>query len=120
MYSGSDRSSLTSGSPNTSPIQQNSSPIQQQAQLMPPSALPNPAVRSSRQHYQPGSQTQAPAAAQPKLHQPLAQRGAACRAIPIIDPATGIVASPPPSVSPTRQSRLPAVHFVPAPSQVWQ
>lgn len=38
---------------------------------------------------------------QAKLHQPLAQRSR--NAIPIVDPSTRVVASPPQSVSPARQ-----------------
>jgi hypothetical protein len=36
-----------------------------------------------------------------KLHQPMAQRTR--NAIPIVDPSTRVIASPPPSVSPARQ-----------------
>jgi hypothetical protein len=88
--SGSDRSSLSSGSPEQSP---------QQHQLQPTpsfvlSSAPNPYTPASFQ--QPNNSAQ-----QPKLHQPLAQRTR--NAIPIVDPSTRTVASPPPSVSPNRQ-----------------
>lgn len=83
----SDRGSLSSGSPE-------SSPLQQQVQPSPAFLLPsahntfNPASASFQQHHM-------------KLHQPLAQRTR--NAIPIVDPSTRLVASPPLSVSPGRQ-----------------
>lgn len=80
--SGSDRSSLSSGSPDQSPLQQ---------QLQ-----PTPAFMLSSTlypHYAGHTGT--------KLHQPLAQR--IRNPIPIVDPTTRSVASPPPSVSPARQ-----------------
>lgn len=80
----SDRSSLSSGSPEHSPMQQQIQPTQNF--LLPPSnAFSNNSF----------------AAQTTKLHQPLAQRKA--NAIPIVDPTTRTVASPPPSVSPARQ-----------------
>jgi len=86
--SGSDRSSLSSGSPEQSPLQH---------QLQPTpsfilSSAPNPYTPTPFQANNP-SQT--------KLHQPLAQRTR--NAIPIVDPSTRNIASPPPSVSPNRQ-----------------
>jgi len=83
--SGSDRSSLSSGSPEQSPLQHQ---IQPSSFLLPASA--NPYTPSG---YQTTSNT--------KLHQPLAQR--TLKAIPIVNPNTRAVASPPPSVSPNRQ-----------------
>jgi hypothetical protein len=108
MHSGSDRSSLSSGSPDNSPLQQQTQPIPV------PSFLLNPARYPALSHQQ---QAQA-YASQPKLHQPLAQRGPG-KAIPIVDPSTRNVASPPPSVSPARQQMMQAQHFVPAAQQVW-
>ncbi|KAF2145648.1 uncharacterized protein K452DRAFT_220766 [Aplosporella prunicola CBS 121167] len=83
--SGSDRSSLSSGSPDSSPLQH---------QLQP---TPSFVLSSATNSYTPtGFNT-----SQTKLHQPLAQRTR--NAIPIVDPSTRSVASPPPSVSPARQ-----------------
>jgi hypothetical protein len=87
--SGSDRSSLSSGSPE-------SSPLQHQLQPTPTFVL----SASSSNVYTPAYQQPAAASAT-KLHQPLAQRTR--NAIPIVDPTTRAVASPPPSVSPARQ-----------------
>jgi hypothetical protein len=85
--SGSDRSSLSSGSPEQSPLQH---------QLQP---TPSFVLSSAPNPYTPAAfQTNS---SQPKLHQPLAQRTR--NAIPIVDPSTRAVASPPPSVSPNRQ-----------------
>jgi len=86
--SGSDRSSLSSGSPEHSPLQHQIQPSSNF--LLPPS---NGNFVSTT--YQQGSSSQT------KLHQPLAQRTR--NAIPIVDPTTRAVASPPPSVSPARQ-----------------
>lgn len=97
IHSGSDRSSLSSGSPEHSPLQQQIQPSP--AFLLPPSTTFNA-------YHQ---------ATQPKLHQPLAQRIGA-KAIPIVDPSTRAVASPPPSVpsvSPARQL-MQAPQFIPA------
>jgi len=84
--SGSDRSSLSSGSPEQSPLQHQLQPTP--SFLL--SSAPNPYTPAG---MQPTAQT--------KLHQPLAQRTR--NAIPIVDPSTRAVASPPPSVSPNRQ-----------------
>ena len=84
--SGSDRSSLSSGSPEQSPLQHQLQPTPSFVL----STAPNPYTPST---FQQNSQT--------KLHQPLAQRTR--NAIPIVDPSTRAVASPPPSVSPNRQ-----------------
>ncbi|KAK7535982.1 uncharacterized protein J3D65DRAFT_603759 [Phyllosticta citribraziliensis] len=85
--SGSDRSSLSSGSPESSPLQQ---------QLQPTPSFVLPAAANTFTPASFSHQTQAT-----KLHQPLAQRTR--NAIPIVDPTTRNVASPPPSVSPARQ-----------------
>lgn len=94
MSSGSDRSSLSSGSPEHSPIAQQIQPAP--AFLLPPSTFPS-AFQSN--------------ISQSKIHQPLAQRTGA-KAIPIVDPSTRAVASPPPSVSPGRQM-LQGQQFIP-------
>ncbi|KAL5120213.1 hypothetical protein ACEQ8H_001770 [Pleosporales sp. CAS-2024a] len=86
--SGSDRSSLSSGSPEQSPLQHQLQPTPSFVL----SSAPNPYTPAAFQHAN-SSQT--------KLHQPLAQRTR--NAIPIVDPSTRAVASPPPSVSPNRQ-----------------
>jgi hypothetical protein len=85
--SGSDRSSLSSGSPEQSPLQH---------QLQP---TPSFVLSSAPNLYTPAGFQQN--TSQTKLHQPLAQRTR--NAIPIVDPSTRAVASPPPSVSPNRQ-----------------
>jgi hypothetical protein len=88
--SSSDRGSLSSGSPEASPLQQ-------QAQPTPSfflSSAPNTYSNASS-GYQHSSHQQM------KLHQPLAQRSR--NAIPIVDPSTRSIASPPLSVSPGRQ-----------------
>jgi len=97
IHSGSDRSSLSSGSPEHSPLQHQLQPTP--AFLLPPSTTFNPTTYQS----------------QPKLHQPLAQRIGG-KAIPIVDPSTRAVASPPPSVpsvSPNRQL-MQAPQYIPA------
>jgi len=83
--SSSDRSSLSSGSPESSP---------QSHQITPESSF---SLNSNSTPYVPsGYQSQAP---NPKLHQPIATR--IRNAIPIVDPSTGIsMSSPPRSVSP--------------------
>ncbi|KAF2472033.1 uncharacterized protein BDR25DRAFT_17631 [Lindgomyces ingoldianus] len=86
--SGSDRSSLSSGSPEQSPLQH---------QLQP---TPSFVLSSAPNPYTPAG-FQQNNSSQTKLHQPLAQRTR--NAIPIVDPSTRAVASPPPSVSPNRQ-----------------
>ncbi|KAL1303428.1 hypothetical protein AAFC00_006818 [Neodothiora populina] len=83
----SDRSSLSSGSPDASPLQQTAQPT---PSFVLSAATPNAFNTGSFQHNQ------------MKLHQPLAQRTR--NAIPIVDPSTRVsIASPPPSVSPARQ-----------------
>lgn len=112
MHSGSDRSSLSSGSPDNSPLQQQTQPIPIPAFLLNPARYPSAAMS----HHV--GQTYSSHGQQPKLHQPLAQRGQG-KAIPIVDPSTRNVASPPPSISPARQQMMQAQHFVPAAQQVW-
>jgi hypothetical protein len=98
MNSGSDRSSLSSGSPEQSPTQQQIQPTP--SFLLPPS--------NTFSSFQP---------AQSKLHQPQAQRMGG-KAIPIVDPSTRQTSSPPPSVSPARQLNLmQAQQFIPASSR---
>lgn len=88
--SSSDRGSLSSGSPEGSPLQQQVQPT--------PSFL----LSSAPTPYQPGPQNSyQPHHSQMKLYQPMAQRTR--NAIPIVDPSTRSVASPPLSVSPGRQ-----------------
>lgn len=82
----SDKGSLSSGSPESSPLQHQVQPT--------PSFLLSSAPNNYNQSYQQQAQ-------QMKLHQPLAQRTR--NAIPIVDPSTRSVASPPLSVSPGRQ-----------------
>lgn len=86
--SSSDRGSLSSGSPEGSPLQQQVQPTPSFSFSSAPNAY-NPAQASFQQQHQ------------MKLHQPLAQRTR--NAIPIVDPSTRSVASPPLSVSPGRQ-----------------
>jgi hypothetical protein len=86
--SGSDRSSLSSGSPETSPLQHQ---IQPSSNFL----LPPTTGNFASNLYQQSSSSQT------MLHQPSAQRTR--NAIPIVDPTTRAVASPPPSVSPARQ-----------------
>lgn len=90
--SSSDRSSLSSGSPEASPLQHQIQPSQQ---VTPTFALPSSANTFLASHMHPS--TSSPM----KLHEPAAMRSR--NAIPIVNPSTGMrVASPPPSVSPVR------------------
>ena len=84
--SSSDRGSLSSGSPNGSPLQHQAQPT------------PSFYVSSAPHAYNAAFQQQH----NMKLHQPMAQRNR-INAIAIVDPSTGSVASPPLSVSPGRQ-----------------
>lgn len=87
ISSASERSSLASNSPESSPTQQ------------PQTVAPGFSLNSTSPAFIPPS-FQAQHASM-KLHQPSATRGR--NAIPIINPATGItMSSPPPSVSPAR------------------
>ena len=88
--SSSDRGSLSSGSPESSPLQH---PVQPTPSFLLSSA-PN-AYNPTSHGYQHSHQQHM------KLHQPMAQRTR--NAIPIVDPSTRSVASPPLSVSPARQ-----------------
>jgi hypothetical protein len=90
ISSASERSSLASNSPESSPTQQ------------PQTVAPAFSLNSSSPAFVPPSfQSQQMSA---KLHQPAATRGR--NAIPIINPATGItMASPPPSVSPAKMQQ---------------
>ncbi|KAL2203479.1 hypothetical protein CC79DRAFT_1057509 [Sarocladium strictum] len=90
ISSASERSSLASNSPNSSPTQQ------------PQTVAPTFSLNSSSPAFIPPSfQTQP---MNVKLHQPAATRGR--NAIPIINPATGItMASPPSSVSPAKMQQ---------------
>jgi len=86
--SGSDRGSLSSGSPEGSPLQQQVQPTPSFQFSSAPNTF-NPAPSAYQQSHN------------MKLHQPMAQRTR--NAIPIVDPSTRSVASPPLSVSPGRQ-----------------
>lgn len=97
---GSDRSSLSSGSPEQSPLQQQIQPTSQF--LLPPSTGNFTPQAYQQQPVTAASQTT-------KIHQPLAQRTR--NAIPIVDPTTRAVASPPPSVSPARQMQAQAQYM---------
>ncbi|KAH8168926.1 hypothetical protein LIA77_11052 [Sarocladium implicatum] len=90
ISSASERSSLASNSPESSPTQQ------------PQTVAPSFSLNSSSPAFIPPSfQTQQMSM---KLHQPAATRGR--NAIPIINPATGItMASPPSSVSPAKMQQ---------------
>ncbi|TKA67009.1 hypothetical protein B0A55_08196 [Friedmanniomyces simplex] len=99
--SSSDRGSLSSGSPEGSPMQQQAQPTpsfsfagtgaQNAFHAGAPSGYQQQQHASSHHHQQ----------QQVKLHQPMAQRTR--NAIPIVDPSTRSIASPPLSVSPGRQ-----------------
>lgn len=92
--SSSDRGSLSSGSPDSSPLQQQVQPTPSFLLSSAPTSY-NPTSTGFQQHQQQHQQQHM------KLHQPLAQRTR--NAIPIVDPSTRVVASPPLSVSPGRQ-----------------
>ncbi|KAI6893987.1 hypothetical protein KC334_g12445, partial [Hortaea werneckii] len=86
----SDRGSLSSGSPEGSPLQQQIQPTPSFLLSTAPNTFgPGPAGFQQPSHHQ------------MKLHQPMAQRTR--NAIPIVDPSTRSIASPPLSVSPARQ-----------------
>ncbi|KAK0796430.1 hypothetical protein LTR75_010212 [Friedmanniomyces endolithicus] len=86
--SSSERGSLSSGSPEGSPLQQQIQPSFSYSGA--PGGFHAPP--SSYQQHQ-----------QVKLHQPIAQSQRTRNAIPIVDPSTRSIASPPLSVSPARQ-----------------
>ena len=91
--SSSDRGSLSSGSPESSPMQQQVQPTPSFSFSSAPNSY-NPTPTGFQQHTSAHHQ-------QMKLHQPMAQRTR--NAIPIVDPSTRSIASPPLSVSPGRQ-----------------
>jgi len=94
--SASDRGSMSSGSPDNSPLQHQVQPT--------PSFL----LSSAPHTYNSGPAGYHQQQQQMNLHQPLAQRTK--KVIPIVDPSTRIVASPPLSVSPGRQMQQQYVH----------
>ena len=90
--SGSDRSSLASGSPDSSPLQHQIQPTQQ---VTPAISLSPASTNVYAQH----TAYNTSAMNQMKLHQPAAVRTR--NAIPIVNPSTGMrVSSPPSSLSP--------------------
>ncbi|KAI9901226.1 hypothetical protein N3K66_003043 [Trichothecium roseum] len=90
MSSSSERSSLASNSPQSSPTQQ------------PQTVAPSFSLNSSSPPFVPPSSIYQQSSI--KLHQPAATRGR--NAIPIINPATGIImSSPPASVSPAKMQQ---------------
>ena len=96
--SASDRSSLSSGSPDSSPLQHQIQPTQQ--------VTPNFSLSSaSSNSYHPSTGFQSNTSNhQMKIHQPSALRTR--NAIPIVNPSTGMrVASPPTSISPGRMQQ---------------
>jgi hypothetical protein len=103
--SSSDRSSLSSGSPDASPLQRQVQPRQQVTPTFSLSSLSSPYVPLSLQQQQ----SQQPSKLQPST--PSSASSTRSRnAIPIVNPHTGMrVASPPPSLSP---SRLPASYMM--------
>jgi hypothetical protein len=91
IHSSSDRSSLSSGSPASSPLQQQIQPAQQVSPSFSLSSHSNPYAPSPSAFFQPS---------QMKMHQAPAGR---TRKIPIVNPNTGMrVPSPPLSISPSR------------------
>lgn len=88
--SASDRSSLSSGSPDSSPLQHQIHPTQQVTPTLSLSSASSNAYVSSTYNTNPNTL---------KLHQPSAVRTR--NAIPIVNPSTGMrVSSPPSSISP--------------------
>lgn len=91
MTSGSDRSSLSSGSPESSPLQHQIQPDQITPALSlsaaAPSAFSSPPAYTNTNNL--------------KVHQPSAVRSQGSKAIAIVNPSTGSrIASPPSSISP--------------------
>ncbi len=105
--SASDRSSLSSGSPSSSPLSHQAQPVP--AHISPPYSLAAPVFQpsstsssgsSSNSHHAHHAYGHL-AGPHMKIHQPAAQR--ARKVIPIVNPTTGMrVASPPLSLSPGR------------------
>lgn len=96
--SSSDRSSLSSGSPNSSPLQHQIQPTQQVTQNFSLSSASNNTYHPST-GFQSNNNSH-----QIKIHQPSAIRSR--NAIPIVNPSTGMrVASPPQSISPARMQQ---------------
>jgi hypothetical protein len=92
IHSSSDRSSLSSGSPASSPLQQQIQPAQQVSPGFSLSTHSNPYASSPSSFFQPS---------QMKIHQ--TTTGRSRNAIPIVNPSTGMrVPSPPLSISPSR------------------
>jgi hypothetical protein len=90
IHSSSDRSSLSSGSPDSSPLQQ---------QIQPQQVTPALSLSSAATSAYISPPTFTTTHENLKLHQPSAVR--ARNAIPIVNPTTGMrVASPPSSISP--------------------
>lgn len=92
VTSGSDRSSLSSGSPSSSPLQ-----LQIQPHQITPALSISSAATSA--YMSPPSYTNNNSSL--KIHQPSAIRSSRTSAIPIVNPSTGNrIASPPSSISP--------------------
>jgi len=92
VTSGSDRSSLSSGSPSSSPLQTQIQPHQ----ITPALSLSSAATSA---YMSPPSYTNNNSSL--KIHQPSAIRSSRTSAIPIVNPSTGNrIASPPSSISP--------------------
>ncbi|MCJ1359322.1 MAG: hypothetical protein MMC33_009323 [Icmadophila ericetorum] len=106
--SSSDRSSLASTSPDSSPLQHQIQPTQQVTPNFSLSSAsnnsysPNTGFQTTNNHNY--SQNQSQNQNQMKIHQPSALRTR--NAIPIVNPSTGMrVASPPLSISPARMQQ---------------
>lgn len=92
VTSGSDRSSLSSGSPSSSPLQSQIQPHQ----ITPALSISSAATSA---YMSPPSYTNNNSSL--KIHQPSAIRSSRTSAIPIVNPSTGNrIASPPSSISP--------------------
>jgi hypothetical protein len=99
--SSSDRSSLASGSPSSSPLQHQAIPT---TQVSPPFSLATTYQSASSFQPPPSQPSQGQPGNQLKIHQPSALRTR--NAIPIVNPSTGMqMASPPQSVSPARMQQ---------------
>ena len=98
IHSSSSDGSLSSGSPQSSPLQPQIQPSQQ---VTPSFSLSSAASNNS---YNPGTGFQSSNNQQMKIHQPSALRTR--NAIPIVNPSTGMrVPSPPSSISPAMQQQ---------------